>query len=172
MDVFIGMIAAFGFNFAPKGWALCNGQLMSVSQNSALFSLLGTQYGGDGIQTFGLPDLRSRVAVGQGQGPGLSNYVIGQASGTENVTLLSTEMPQHTHFMTGSGDSAAQNAPAGGSLATAVRGTNTYAVGADSLAPMASATTPAGGNQPHNNLQPYLAINYCIALEGIYPSRS
>ena len=173
---FIGMIAMFGFNFAPRGWILCNGQLMSIAQNTALFSLLGTTYGGDGQTTFGLPNLQSRVPIGMGQGPGLSSYVIGQQAGEENHTLLSTEMPTHNHFMTASGDAPTQATAMGASLASQVRGGTTmstiYTNGATTPVQMASATSLAGGNQPHNNIQPYLAINYSIALQGIFPSRN
>lgn len=177
MQPFLGMVAIFGFNFPPRGWALCNGQLISIAQNSALFALLGTMYGGDGVSTFALPDFRGRVQVGMGTGPGLSNYVQGQVSGTENVTLLSTQMPQHSHVMTASGDGPTQATAAGASLASEVRGgvnpmPTVYANGATNPVSMGSATTLAGGNQPHNNLQPYLAINYSIATQGIFPSRN
>ncbi len=176
MDAFIGMIAMFGFNFPPRGWMLCNGQLISIAQNSALFALLGTTYGGDGVQTFGLPNLQSRVPIGMGTGPGLSNYQIGQTGGTENVTLLSTQMPQHNHIMTASGDGPTQATASGASLASQGRTGGTmpvvYANGATTPVNMASATSLAGGNQPHNNLQPYLAINYSIAIQGIFPSRN
>ena len=171
-EPFLGMLAMFGFNFQPLGWAYCNGQLISIAQNSALFALLGTTFGGDGQNTFALPNMQSRIPVGMGTGPGLSNYQMGQMGGTENVTLLSTQMPQHSHFMTGSSEAPAQNAPAGGSLGSTERGVNSYTTGANSLFPMASATTNVGGNQAHNNLQPYLAVNYCIAMEGIFPSRN
>ncbi len=169
---FLGMLAIFGFNFAPRGWAFCNGQLLSIAQNSALFALLGTTFGGDGQNTFGLPNMQSRIPVGMGTGPGLSNYQMGQMAGSENVTLLSTQIPQHSHFMMGSSEAPVQNSPAGGSLGTTARGVNSYTTGANSLSPMASATSITGGSQPHNNIQPYLAVNYCIALEGIFPSRN
>jgi microcystin-dependent protein len=176
MEPFIGMICMFGFNFSPRGWALCAGQLISISQNSALFALLGTTYGGDGQNTFGLPDLRGRVAIGQGQGSGLGSYSIGQVSGIENVMLLSSQIPQHNHLMTASGDSPTQATAAGASLASQGRGGNTmpivYANGATTPVQMASTTSIAGGNQPHNNMQPYLAINYSISLEGIFHSRN
>ncbi len=176
MDAFIGMIAMFGFNFAPRGWMLCNGQLLSISSNTALFSLLGTTYGGNGTTTFALPNLQSRVPVGMGTGPGLSNYQIGQTGGTENVTLLSTQMPQHNHIMTASGDGPTQATASGASLASQGRTGGTmpvvYANGATTPVDMASATSLAGGNQPHSNLQPYLAINYSIATQGIFPSRN
>lgn len=173
---FLGMLALFGFNFQPRGWAYCAGQLISIAQNSALFALLGTTFGGDGVNTFALPNLQSRVPVGMGQGPGLSPYVIGQMSGTENVTLLSTQIPQHSHFMTASGDGPTQATAQGASLGSQGRTGGTmpaiYANGATSPVQMASGTSQAGGNQAHNNIQPYLAVNYCIAMEGIFPSRN
>jgi microcystin-dependent protein len=175
MDPFLGMITIFGFNFAPRGWAFCAGQILSIQQNTALFALLGTTYGGNGQTTFGLPDLRSRVAIGMGQGPGFSNYVIGQTGGTENVTLLSQQMPAHTHTMMGSADAQTVGNVSGSSLGSAARGASSgtiYAPGTTNQVPMGSATTPAGGNQPHPNMQPYLTVNYCIALEGIFPSRN
>jgi microcystin-dependent protein len=173
MEPFVGQICLFGFDFPPRGWAICAGQLLPISRYQALFSLIGTRYGGDGRTTFALPDLRGRVAVGSGQGPGLTNYTQGQQSGSERVTLLVSEMPTHTHLMTASTDGQSSGTPAGNSLGSAGRGggTNVYAAGAANPVPMASAVTSAGGNMPHNNLQPLLALNYCIALEGIYPSR-
>ena len=176
MDVFVGMIAAFGFNFPPRGWMLCNGQVIAITQNSALFSLLGTTYGGNGQTTFALPDLQGRVLIGMGNGPGLTPRTQGEVSGTENVTLISTQMPAHNHTMTASGDGPTQATASGASLASQGRTGGTmptiYANGATTPVNMASATTQAGGNQPHNNMQPYLAINYCIAVEGIFPSRN
>lgn len=175
-DVYLGFIAMFGFNFAPQGWAFCSGQLLSIAQNSALFALLGTTYGGDGVQTFGLPNLQSRVPIGMGTGAGLSNYTIGQSGGTENVTLLTTQMPAHTHQMMASGDTPTLNVAGGNSLATSPRsGTpmpNIYAAGFTTPVGMGSTTSQAGNNQPHSNIQPYLAINYCIALQGVFPSRN
>jgi microcystin-dependent protein len=185
MDPFIGQIMAVGFNFAPKGWAFCDGRLMSIAQNSALFSLLGTTYGGDGIQTFALPDYRSRLPLGMGQGPGLSSVVQGEVSGTEQVTMLATQMPMHTHTATGHqpASSAAGSAttPAGAVPAVTNDGVPrspalypSYAPvnQADtSLAPLALTIGVAGGNQPLPIRNPYLGTNFIIALEGIYPSR-
>lgn len=180
MDVYIGMIGLFAFNFAPKSWAICNGQLMSIAQNSALFSLIGTTYGGDGVTTFALPDLRGRVPNGQGQGPGLSDYAMGQASGTEQVTLLGMQMPAHNHLMEVSRSPATVSDPTGGVLA-ASNGTvdnlgepvtvHSYAPAPNAVA-NAQAITMSGGNQPHPNMQPYVTMNYCIALYGIFPSRN
>ncbi|GGD83835.1 microcystin dependent MdpB family protein [Emticicia aquatilis] len=173
---FIGMIAMFGFNFPPKGWALCNGQLLSIQTNSALFALFGTTYGGDGRVTFGLPNLQGRVPIGMGQGAGLSPYSQGEMAGTENVTLLSTQIPAHNHLMTASGDGPTQATAAGASLASQARTGGTmptiYTNVSTSPVPMASATSMAGGNQPHSNMQPYLAINYSVALVGLFPSRN
>jgi microcystin-dependent protein len=175
-DPFLGQIQAFGFNFAPRGWAMCNGQLMSISQNTALFSLLGTFYGGDGVTTFGLPDLRGRVAVHQGQGPGLSPYVIGQAAGTENVTLLQSQMPAHTHIPNASSNSADQASPAGAIWAAPLdsqggAGTGYTKTAANTtMAP--NALGIAGGSQPVSIIEPYLCVTFCIATQGIFPSRN
>lgn len=181
MDPILGEIRLFGFNFAPRGWALCQGQIMSIAQNTALYSLLGTQFGGDGQTTFALPDLRSRVPLGQGQGAGLSNYTVGEMAGTENVTLLSSQMPSHNHMLMGSTDAATANTITKSVLATPSGTTegsetpvsvNAYAV-ANNLTPAdPNAISAAGGNQGHPNMQPFLCLNYCIAVEGIYPSRN
>ncbi len=179
MEPFIGQIMMVGFNFAPRGWAMCAGQLLPISQNTALFSLLGTTYGGDGRTTFALPDLRGRCALGMGQGPGLQPYVQGQAGGQENVTLLQPQMPQHTHGLAANSSNGTESDPSGALLAnaqvpidrsTTVNG-NTYLQGTPNTAMSPQAIGLAGGNQPHENMQPYLAMNYIIALEGIFPSR-
>ena len=177
-DPFIGEIRMVGFSFNPRGWALCNGQLMSIAQNTALFSLLGTTFGGDGVQTFGLPDLRGRVPLHQGSGPGLSTYVLGQLAGTENVTLLSTQMPQHTHLVncqtaTGSVTAPAANYPAGNQVNrdTGVAVDTTYDPATNGTMNPAVIGI-AGGSQPHANIQPYLCVNFVIALVGIFPSRN
>ena len=171
-DPFVAEIRVMGFNFAPTGWAQCNGQLMPISQNTALFSLLGTTYGGDGKSTFALPNLQGSVPLHPGQGPGLSLFDLGQEGGTETVTLLSTEMPLHSHQMQAD---TQDNADFGGVTPTAVFASSTgakfYRTAADiQLAP--EALPPAGGSQPHNNLQPYLVLNFCIALQGVFPPRS
>lgn len=175
MEVFIGTIAAFGFDFVPEGWAPCDGQLLSIAQNNALFSLLGTKYGGDGVNSFALPDLRGRTVIGRGMGPGLTPHTQGEMAGVENVTLMSTNLPAHVHGMTASSSDADTKSPMGASLGSLGRESSAiYASGASGSTPvpMASNTTSAGGNQPHNNMQPYLVLNYCISLYGIYPSRS
>ncbi|WP_420111076.1 phage tail protein [Pseudactinotalea sp.] len=168
MDVFLGTIQLFGFNFAPRGWALCQGQLLAVSQNSALFSLLGTTYGGDGQTTFALPDLRGRVPMGQGQGAGLSGRVVGDVGGTEAVTLTPGQLPAHTHGVsaasaaTSKSPSVARPAVAAGGAAYGTAATVSMAAGM---------VQPAGQSQPHDNMQPYLVGNWCIAVEGIFPTR-
>jgi microcystin-dependent protein len=179
---FIGEIRSFGFNFPPRGWATCSGQLLSIASNTALFSLLGTQYGGNGIQTFGLPDLRGRVAINQGQGPGLPNYVIGEMAGSPTTTLLTTNMPAHTHVVTGSaaqpcnsGAGPADN-PTGaipaGSASHEDFAAAASATGAMAPAPVTATAQPAGGGQPFDNMPPYLVVNMCIATTGIFPSRN
>ncbi|MEN0054285.1 MAG: tail fiber protein [Mucilaginibacter sp.] len=175
---FLGTVSLFAGNFAPRGWALCNGQLMSIAQNSALFSLLGTTYGGDGITTFALPDLRGRAPIHWGQGPGLTNRELGEASGSENVTLVVTQMPQHNHIVSASTTTATQGSPAGNVLAVSTdpgagSAPLNFIEPASINTTMAPGTiSPAGGNQPHNNMQPYLTITFIIALQGIYPSRN
>ena len=170
-DPFVAEIRIFGFNFAPKGWAFCDGQLLPLSQNTALFSLLGTTYGGDGKSTFALPDLRGRAPMFFGQGPGLSLHDIGEVAGDDTVTLLESEIPSHGHSFMVSTQLALENKPQQQDWAMG-DGINLYAA-ASSLVPMAGqALAPAGGSLPHNNLQPYLTMNFCIALQGIFPPRS
>ncbi len=182
MDVYLGTILMVGFNFAPQGWALCNGQLLSIAQNSALFALLGTTYGGDGVQTFALPDLRGRVPIHMGNGNGLSPYVIGQNGGVENVTLLANQMPQHLHTVAtpcATADATA-NSPANAYPAIVNSGTGrpptpypayaSAATAGQAMAPVNSGL--AGGNLPHANIQPFLTVNFIIALQGLFPSRS
>lgn len=171
---FVGQISLFGFPFAPSGWAQCNGQLMAISQNQALFALIGTTYGGNGVQTFGLPDLRGRVPLHYGNGPGLSPYVIGQVAGVEQVALTQANLPAHSH-------SAALNVAAGtrGAVPAASNYLETNTTVPPSPAPTLVPLNPAGitvgltgSNQSFPILQPYLAVNYCIALQGIFPSRN
>lgn len=166
---FLGQISLYAFNFAPRGWATCDGQLLPIAQNQALFALLGTSYGGNGVQNFALPNLRGRVPVHWGQGPGLSNYVVGESVGSENVTLLSTQMPQHAHQVVASGNPPSQGGPANAVWATG--STSPYASSANA-AMAAGALTAAGGSQPHPNIAPSLVLNCCIALQGIFPSRN
>jgi microcystin-dependent protein len=165
-EPFIGQIILVGFNFPPRGYALCNGQLLSIAQNTALFSLLGTMYGGNGQTTFALPDLRGRVPNHAGQGPGLSSYTQGQVGGVETVALTSAQLAPHTHSQPATAGDETTNRPNG---AVPARG-GVYANTPDGS--NLAASTSAGGGQPHTNVQPYLTLNYCIALEGIYPSRN
>jgi microcystin-dependent protein len=172
MNPFIGEIIMFGGNFAPRGWALCDGQLMPISQWSALFSILGTTYGGDGRTTFGLPGMRGRVPVHAGSGPGLSTYRLGQRSGVEAVTLTTQQMPSHNHFIAGSEEDGSSNEANGHYLATSTSG-NIYHNSASSNVFLAqNNVTNTGGNQAHTNIQPYCVVNFIIALQGVYPSRN
>ena len=172
-DPFVAEIRIFPFNFAPKGWAFCNGQLLPISQNTALFSLLGTTYGGDGKSTFALPDLQGSVPLHPGQGAGLSLYDLGQQSGTESVTLLVSEIPVHTHTMMASVENGTQGTlTAGITLASSVAGSLYQDTVNSSLVTMApQALSAAGGSLPHNNMMPYLTLNFCIAMQGIFPPR-
>ena len=171
---FIGQIQPFGFNFAPLGWALCNGQLMSIQQNTALFALLGTSYGGNGTTTFALPDLRGRAPYAQGQGPGLPNYTIGQVFGATATTLTVGQMPTHTHQLTASSSTDTRNSPAGALFATFAAGVGVYTpAGAPADTPMAAnAIGTAGGSQPVPTQSPALSMNWCVAMQGIFPSRN
>lgn len=167
---FLGLISMFAGNFAIRGFAFCNGQLLPISQNDALFALLGTTYGGDGQTTFALPDLRGRIPVHQGQGQGLSSYVLGQNGGTETVTLTSTQMPTHTHPAQGNAGDGSQTSPTNNfwGLAADTRYSTTLPA-----APMSgNALGIVGGSQPHENMLPFLCINFIIALEGIFPSQN
>jgi microcystin-dependent protein len=172
-DPFLGQIMFAAFNFAPRGWAECNGQLLSISQNTALFALLGTMYGGNGQTTFALPDMRGRMPVHAGQGPGLTLREQGEASGQEDVTLNQAQMPAHSHTLVGSSTEASGISPAGNLPATKAR-VALYTNGpgpADS--PMSpSAIGPAGNNMPHDNMPPYLTIICFIAIKGVFPSRN
>ena len=168
-DPFIGEIRMFGGSFAPAGWAFCDGQLQPISENDALFTLIGTTYGGDGQETFALPNLQSRVPMHQGQGPGLSqNYVIGERAGVESVTLTTQQIPSHNHALVASTDPANQIAGTNGVLAAAV--SQSYLFGADPTTQLnAAMVQPQGGSQPHENMQPYLTISFIISLFGIFP---
>jgi len=170
MDPFVAEIRIFPFNFAPKGWAFCDGQLLPLSQNTALFSLLGTTYGGDGKSTFALPDLQGNAAMHPGQGPGLSLHDLGETGGSQTVTLLESEIPVHAHNMMCSIDNANLAIPSPArSLAMATA--NAYAPAPGDKLLAFQALAPAGGDQPHNNMMPYLTFNFCIALQGIFPPR-
>ncbi len=170
-DPFVAEIRIFPFNFAPKGWARCDGQLLPLSQNTALFSLLGTTYGGDGKSTFALPDLEGRAPMHPGQGPGLSLHDLGETGGSETVTLLESEIPAHAHILRASLDDADVRIPAPGR--TLAKGSaNMYATGNPNTPMAPEALAPAGGDQPHNNLQPYLTFYFNIALQGVFPPRT
>lgn len=172
-DPFIASVNLVGFNFAPHGWAFCNGQIMSIQQNTALFSLLGNYYGGDGRTTFALPDFRGRIPVGLGQGPGLSNYGYGQMGGDPTVTLILNEMPSHSHTVVCNDtagartlkDTPVDNIPAKSSTS----GKNYASTPNAQMSP--NMVSVSGGNIPHNNMQPYLVLNYIIAITGTYPPR-
>lgn len=170
VDPYVGEIRVFGFNFAPRGWATCDGQLMPLSQNTALFALLGTMYGGDGKSTFALPDLESRAPMQWGQGPGLSDRIQGEPGGTDTVTLLESEMPQHQHAVSASNRPAEQTDPTGHALANATGQIYSQQAPDTALSPSAMAVT--GSSLPHQNRQPYLGMLYCIALQGVFPPRS
>ena len=173
-DPFVAEIRIFPFNFAPKGWAFCDGQILPISQNTALFSLLGTTYGGDGKSTFALPDLQGSAALHPGQGPGLSLYDLGQVGGSEFVTLLVSEIPLHTHQMKASVENATQGTLATNiTLASSVQGSLYQSnVNANLVAMAPQALAPAGSSLPHNNMMPYLTLNFCIALQGVFPPRT
>ena len=171
-DPFVAEIRIFPFNFAPKGWAFCDGQLLPLSQNTALFSLLGTTYGGDGKSTFALPDLQGSAAMHPGQGPGLSLHDLGEIGGSETVTLLESEIPSHAHTLRASVDPANAQAPSPAVTLARASGGNAYSTTTTGLVAMSLSTlATAGGNQPHNNMQPYLTLSFCIALQGVFPPR-
>ncbi len=172
---FLAEIRIFGFNFAPRGWAACDGQLMPISQNTALFALLGTTYGGDGKTTFALPNLQGNAPLHPGQGPGLSLRDLGETAGVTSVSLIQSEMPVHAHnSLQASSSAGTVQSPANADWATVQvlrQGVNLYSTTtAGSMSP--DALSPAGGDQPHNNMPPYLVLNFCIALQGIFPARN
>ncbi|MBN8944997.1 MAG: phage tail protein [Rhizobiales bacterium] len=174
-DPFVAEIRIFPFNFAPRGWAWCDGQLLPLSQNTALFSLLGTTYGGNGKSNFALPDLQGRTPMHPGQGPGLSLHDLGETGGSDTVSLLESEIPMHSHSMMAANLPADQGAPT--PTRSLARSVNAFAYVAGSpqpaLVPMSDQMlAPAGGDQPHNNLQPYLTCYFCIALQGVFPPRT
>jgi microcystin-dependent protein len=170
-DPFVAEIRIFPFNFAPRGWAFCDGQLLPLSQNTALFSLLGTTYGGDGRVTFRLPNLQGRAPMGAGQGPGLSPRDLGEEGGLESVTLIASEMPAHSHAVRANAlDVADTNVPSPAASFALSSGGALYQNSANATASPA-ALVVVGGSQPHNNMQPYLTLNFCIALQGVFPPR-
>src|SRR5450432_3402520 len=171
---FVAEIRIFPFNFAPKGWAFCDGQILPLSQNTALFSLLGTTYGGDGKSDFALPDMQGNVPMHPGQGPGLSLHDLGETGGSDTVSLLESEIPGHSHTMMSLPAPANRTAPAGNSLArvAGLKGPYVPASPAPATTPMSQdAVAPAGGDLPHNNMQPYLTLSFCNAMQGVFPSR-
>ncbi len=172
-DPFVAEIRMFPFNFAPKGWAWCDGQLLPLSQNTALFSLLGTTYGGNGKSNFALPDLQGRAPMHPGQGPGLSLHDLGETGGSETVSLLESEIPSHAHTLRANSDTATRSAPGVALLARAIGRPAYQSVTNGNLTSMNdNSLAPAGGDQPHNNLQPYLTVYFCIALQGVFPPRT
>ena len=169
-DPFVAEIRIFPFTFAPKGWAFCNGQLLPISQNTALFSLLGTTYGGDGKSTFALPNMQGNAPMHPGQGSGLSLHDLGEQGGTNTVTLIESEMPSHGHAVNASAAEGSTGDPNGQLVASGI-GVNMYSATLNPTTLNPNAVAPAGGSQPHNNMQPYLTLNFCIALQGIFPQR-
>ncbi|MES2812430.1 MAG: tail fiber protein [Bacteroidota bacterium] len=171
-DAYIGEIRMVGFNFEPKNWALCNGQLLSIASNTALFSILGTTYGGDGRTTFALPDLRGRAPMHHGQGPGLSTVYLGEMNGQSTVTLDVSQMPSHTHNVNAVTDEGNQSTPSGNLYANTKALDKEYSNASPNTTMNAQMIQPAGGNQPFNNMQPYNTVNYVICLYGIFPPRN
>ncbi|MFD2942286.1 phage tail protein [Flavobacterium notoginsengisoli] len=171
MDPFVAEIRIFSFNFPPRGWAFCNGQLLPLSQQTALFSLLGTTYGGDGRSTFALPDIQGRTPMQPGQGPGLSLHDLGETGGSETVTLLESEIPSHNHSLMAATLNSQSISPANNSLG---RGNpiRVYSTGSTNTDMSISSIALSGENAPHNNMMPYLTMNFCIALQGVFPARS
>jgi microcystin-dependent protein len=172
-DPFVAEIRMFGFNFAPTGWAQCNGQLLPISQNTALFSLLGTYYGGDGKSTFALPNLQGSTPVHQGQGNGLSEYFLGQQGGSQFITLLTSEIPFHNHAFSGANETGEQKTLANNVALVNAAGGNIYQTNTSANLAQFNfqAVSIAGGSLPHNNMQPYLTVNFCIAMQGVFPPR-
>ena len=170
-EPYVGEIKMFAGNFAPRAYALCNGQLLSIAQNTALFSLLGTTYGGDGRTTFALPDLQSRVPMFWGQGPGLSQHFIGEQSGINAVSLINTEIPSHGHTL-GCNTSQTGASPENATFSGNARIGNGYASSGTPVSMNVAAIQPTGGSQPHNNMQPFLGLTFIIALQGVFPPRN
>ena len=171
-EPFLGQLALLPYTFCPRGWTEANGQLVAISSNTALFSLLGTTYGGDGRTNFALPDLRGRVPLGQGQGPGLSNIQLGEQSGAESVTLMTNQMPMHTHALQVSSQAATHAAPANTRVLAATQNAGSYVAAAPDTTLAAGSVGVSGGGQPFSVRNPYLGMRWCIALQGIFPSRN
>src|ERR1700760_4367511 len=171
VDPFVAEIRILPTNFAPKGWAFCDGQILPLSQNTALFSLLGTTYGGDGKSNFALPNMQGNAPMHPGQGPGLSLHDLGETGGSDTVSLLESEIPSHSHSIIASQSDATDQTPANLLYASGV-GIGLYAAPGATTQLNDNALAPAGGDQPHNNMQPYLTLNFCIALQGVYPPRT
>lgn len=172
---YLGEIRMFGFNRTPQGWQACDGSLLSISENDALFFLIGTTYGGDGQTTFAVPDLRGRLPIHQGQGPGLSSYIIGEMAGTETVTLTSNQIPAHTHSVMATSAAATTGTPGSSVMPGAVSGDTMYATDITGLTGIPTAPqsiSPSGGSQPHENCMPTLTVQYCIATQGIFPQQA
>jgi microcystin-dependent protein len=171
-DPFVAEIRIFPFNFAPKGWAFCDGQILPISQNTALFSLLGTTYGGNGKSTFALPNMQGNAPMHPGQGPGLSLHDLGETGGSETVSLLESEIPSHSHAVNAGGnfDVGDSNVPTGNIMAKSASGF-AYTPSANLTQMNPVTLSPAGGDQPHNNMQPFLTLNFCLALQGVFPPR-
>jgi microcystin-dependent protein len=170
-EPFVAEIRIFSFNFPPSGWAFCNGQVLAISQNTALFSLLGTTYGGNGTTNFALPNFQGRSPMHTGQGPGLSLRRLGDTGGEDTIALSASELPVHTHPTSSNSGMGDQYSPAGNFWATDAGGNFEYGASANTTM-AAQAVQSAGGGEPHNNLQPYLALNFCIAMQGVFPARS
>ncbi len=172
MDPFVAEIRIFPFNFPPKGWAFCDGQILPISQNTALFSLLGTTYGGDGKSNFSLPNVQGNAPMHPGQGPGLSLHDLGELGGSETVTLLQSEIPGHTHVLRADSVDLADTNVANPNASLAISSGGTLYQGTQNAQLAFQALALTGGDQPHNNMQPYLTLNFCIALQGVYPPRT
>lgn len=172
-DPFVAEIRIFPFNFAPKGWAFCDGQLLPLSQNTALFSLMGTTYGGNGKSNFALPDLQGRAPMHPGQGPGLSLHDLGETGGSETVTLLESEIPAHNHMVSAASSTGNSPTPGSNVVLCKIAGENAFhtQAAAPQVLMAAQALVPAGGDAPHNNMMPYITFNFCIALQGVFPPR-
>jgi microcystin-dependent protein len=174
MDPFVAEIRIFPFNFAPTGWAFCDGQILPLSQNTALFSLLGTTYGGDGKSNFALPNMQGNAPMHPGQGPGLSLHDLGETGGSQTITLLESEIPAHAHTFRASNQQADVQAPIASVSLARPSGAVPFVIGSPTppiVAMAGESLAPAGGDQPHNNLQPFLTLNFCIALQGVFPPR-